>query len=115
MTGQKARTGALGQSERVSAPGASPRGLVGNPSEVADYIEEWFVEEACDGFNVFPNYVPGAVEAFAELVIPELQRRGLFRTEYTGTTFRDHLNLATPRNRFASENRDGALVTGATR
>ena len=82
--------------------GASPRGVIGNPTEVADHIEQWFVEEACDGFNVFPDYVPGAVEAFAELVIPELQRRGLFRTEYTGTTFRDHLNLPKPPNRYAS-------------
>ncbi|MGA2970289.1 MAG: NtaA/DmoA family FMN-dependent monooxygenase [Acidimicrobiales bacterium] len=114
VAGQKARMGALGQSERVSTPGATPRGLVGNPTEVADYIEQWFVEEACDGFNVFPNYVPGAVEAFAELVIPELQRRGLFRNEYRGTTFRDHLSLATPRNRF-TEDRDSALVTGAAR
>jgi FMN-dependent oxidoreductase (nitrilotriacetate monooxygenase family) len=115
VAGQKARAGALGQSERVSTPGASKRGLVGNPIEVADYIEQWFVEEACDGFNVFPNYVPGAVEAFAELVIPELQRRGLFRKEYTGTTFRDHLNLAKPANRFASGDRDAALETAASR
>jgi FMN-dependent oxidoreductase (nitrilotriacetate monooxygenase family) len=115
VTGQKSREGALGQSQRVSAPGASPRGLVGNPSEVADYIEEWFVEEACDGFNVFPNYVPGAVEAFAELVIPELQRRGLFRREYTGTTFRDHLNLATPPNRFAGRDRSMAPEPAASR
>jgi FMN-dependent oxidoreductase (nitrilotriacetate monooxygenase family) len=111
VAGQKSREGALGQSERAS----TPRGLIGNPIEVADYIEEWFVGEACDGFNVFPNYVPGAVEAFAELVIPELQRRGLFRREYTGTTFRDHLNLATPPNRFAGRDRSTTLPIAASR
>jgi FMN-dependent oxidoreductase (nitrilotriacetate monooxygenase family) len=101
VAGQKARTGALGQQSVGSGRPAAPRGLVGNPMEVADHIEQWFVEEACDGFNVFPNFVPGSVDAFADLVIPELQRRGLFRKEYTGTTFRDHLNLRKPANRFA--------------
>jgi FMN-dependent oxidoreductase (nitrilotriacetate monooxygenase family) len=110
VAGQRSREGALGQSER-----ATPRGLVGNPREVADYIEEWFVEEACDGFNVFPNYVPGAVEAFAELVIPELQRRGLFRREYTGTTFRDHLNLSKPPNRYAAGQRSTAPEPATSR
>ncbi|HXW78860.1 MAG TPA: NtaA/DmoA family FMN-dependent monooxygenase [Acidimicrobiales bacterium] len=100
VTGQKARAGALGQQSAGASRPASPRGLVGNPIEVADHIEHWFVEEACDGFNVFPNFVPGSVDAFAELVIPELQRRGLFRKEYTGSTFRDHLNLPKPPNRF---------------
>ncbi len=106
VEGQKERAGALGQQRPGAAggsgrPGGAPRGVVGNPIEVADHIERWFAEEACDGFNVFPNFVPGAVDAFAELVVPELQRRGLFRKEYTGSTFRDHLNLPKPPNRFA--------------
>jgi N-acetyl-S-(2-succino)cysteine monooxygenase len=101
VAGQRARAGALGQQSMGSSRPAAPRGLVGNPMEVADHIERWFVEEACDGFNVFPNFVPGSVDAFADLVVPELQRRGLFRKEYTGTTFRDHLNLRKPANRFA--------------
>jgi len=70
--------------------------IVGDPVEVADHIERWFTERGADGFNVFPALVPGAVEAFVELVIPELQRRGLFRTEYEGATLRDHLGLARP-------------------
>jgi len=90
------RTGALGQATR-------PRddwGITGDPVEVADYMQEWFENGAADGFNVFPPFVPGSVEAFTELVVPELQRRGLYRTDYSGSTFRDHLGLARPRNRF---------------
>ena len=114
VDGQKARAGALGsQHMNPDKPTAFPRGLVGNPTEVADYIERWFVEEACDGFNVFPNFVPGAVQAFAELVIPELQRRGLFRREYTGSTFRDHLDLPKPPNRFAEVPQDLVLGSAA--
>jgi FMN-dependent oxidoreductase (nitrilotriacetate monooxygenase family) len=101
------REGALGQAHR-------PRddwGVTGNPAEVADYIEEWFVTKAADGFNLFPPFVPGSVEAFTELVVPELQKRGLYRTEYTGSTFRDHLGLAKPPNRFQHT---GGSVTGAS-
>jgi FMN-dependent oxidoreductase (nitrilotriacetate monooxygenase family) len=109
VDGQKARAGALGsQSADPRKPAAPVRGIVGNPREVADHIERWFAEEACDGFNVFPDYVPGAVEAFTGLVIPELQSRGLFRKEYAGPTFRDQLNLEKPPNRFAK-------VTGDSR
>jgi FMN-dependent oxidoreductase (nitrilotriacetate monooxygenase family) len=116
VTGQRARAGALGQQDmNPQKPTASPRGLVGNPQEVADHIERWFVEEACDGFNVFPNSVPGSVQAFAELVIPELQRRGLFRTDYSGATFRDHLSLPKPENRFATVTEQSAAVSGASR
>ncbi|NUP27741.1 MAG: LLM class flavin-dependent oxidoreductase, partial [Nocardia sp.] len=75
------------------------RTVVGNPIEVADHIQRWFEEGAADGFNIFPDFVPGSVQAFTELVVPELQRRGLFRTEYPGTTFRDHLGLERPANR----------------
>ncbi|MET8794890.1 LLM class flavin-dependent oxidoreductase [Nocardia sp. NPDC004568] len=75
------------------------RTVVGNPVEVADHIQRWFEEGAADGFNIFPDFVPGSVQAFTELVVPELQRRGLFRTEYAGTTFRDHLGLERPGNR----------------
>ncbi|MGW1737508.1 NtaA/DmoA family FMN-dependent monooxygenase [Nocardia sp. NPDC001965] len=75
------------------------RTVVGDPIEVADHIQRWFEEGAADGFNIFPDFVPGSVQAFTELVVPELQRRGLFRTEYPGTTFRDHLGLERPANR----------------
>jgi FMN-dependent oxidoreductase (nitrilotriacetate monooxygenase family) len=77
------------------------RTIAGTPVQIADQLEEWFVNEACDGFNIMPPYLPGGLDEFVDLVIPELQRRGLFRSEYTGRTLRDHLGLAEPANRFA--------------
>jgi len=71
---------------------------IGSVKTVADLMEQWFVEGGADGFNVVPPYLPGGFEDFAGLVVPELQRRGLFRTEYTGATFRDHLGLRRPSN-----------------
>lgn len=73
----------------------------GGPSTVADLMEEWFRDGAVDGFNLLPPYFPGAFDDFVDLVIPELQRRDLFRKEYEGTTLRDHLGLPEPVNRFA--------------
>lgn len=70
--------------------------VIGSAEQVADKLEEWFVNKACDGFNVkFPHF-PGAVDDFVDLVIPELQKRGLFRTEYTGQTLRENLGLKRP-------------------
>lgn len=68
--------------------------LCGTPTQIADTLEEWFVEEAADGFNVLPPYFPAALTDFVDLVVPELQARGLFRREYEGTTLRDHFGLA---------------------
>ena len=67
--------------------------LCGTPKRIADTLEEWFVEEAADGFNVLPPYFPGALTDFVDLIVPELQARGLFRREYEGTTLRDHFRL----------------------
>jgi alkanesulfonate monooxygenase len=75
--------------------------MVGTPEQLVDRMEQWYVEEACDGFNVMPPYLPGSLDEFVELVIPELQRRGLFRTEYTGRTLREHLGLPRPPSRNA--------------
>jgi len=72
----------------------------GSPQRVADYMEEWFTKQACDGFCVMPPYIPGAHDDFCNLVIPELQRRGLFRKEYEGTTLREHLGLPRPASRY---------------
>ncbi|MGI6851026.1 NtaA/DmoA family FMN-dependent monooxygenase [Mesorhizobium sp. 1B3] len=74
--------------------------IVGDPREIADVLELWFNERAVDGFMIFPPYVEGALESFVDLVIPELQRRGIFRTDYTGSTLRDHFGLARPTERF---------------
>ncbi|HEX5362258.1 MAG TPA: LLM class flavin-dependent oxidoreductase [Fluviicoccus sp.] len=70
--------------------------VVGSPKQVADTIEEWFVARGADGFNVVPPLLPGGFEDFVELVVPELQRRGLFRTEYAGKTYRENLGLKRP-------------------
>ncbi len=59
-------------------------------------MEERFLNEGADGFNVMPPYLPGGLTDFIELVIPELRRRGLFRTEYEGRTLREHLGLKRP-------------------
>jgi FMN-dependent oxidoreductase (nitrilotriacetate monooxygenase family) len=78
---------------------ASARGhwtLVGTPEHIADQLEHWFKTGAADGFNVLAPTLPHGLKDFADLVIPELQRRGLFRTEYTGRTLRDHLGLSRP-------------------
>jgi FMN-dependent oxidoreductase (nitrilotriacetate monooxygenase family) len=68
--------------------------LCGTPGGIADTLEEWFAGGAADGFNILPPYFPGAFADFVDLVVPELQRRGLFRHDYAGGTLRDHLGLA---------------------
>lgn len=70
--------------------------LLGTPEQIADGLEEWFVGGAADGFNVMPPYFPGALTDFVDHVVPILQKRGLFRTEYEGTTLRQHLGLSRP-------------------
>lgn len=79
--------------------------VVGSPKHVADTLEEWFTEGGADGFNVVPPLLPGGFESFVELVVPELQRRGLFRKEYAGSTLREHLGLNRPKNQFPSQRR----------
>ena len=70
--------------------------VVGSPTQVADLMEEWFTDRAADGFNVMPSAMSGGIANFCRLVVPELQRRGLFRTEYEGATLRDNLGLKRP-------------------
>ena len=74
--------------------------LVGTPMMIADQMEEWLYGEACDGFNIMFPYVPGGLDDFVDRVVPELQRRGLFRREYEGKTLRENLGLPRPENRF---------------
>jgi FMN-dependent oxidoreductase (nitrilotriacetate monooxygenase family) len=74
--------------------------LVGTPADIADEMGAWLDGEACDGFNVMFPYVPGGLDEFVDQVVPELQRRGLFRKEYEGTTLRENLGLPRPENRF---------------
>jgi FMN-dependent oxidoreductase (nitrilotriacetate monooxygenase family) len=74
--------------------------MVGTAVEIADTMQDWLESEASDGFNVMFPTVPAGLDDFVELVVPELQRRGLFRRDYEGTTLRDHLGLERPENRF---------------
>jgi len=80
--------------------GYSGLAMVGTAQTIADEMEEWLETEASDGFTVMFPYLPGGLDDFAERVVPELQRRGLFRRDYEGTTLRDHLGLPRPKNRF---------------
>jgi len=82
--------------------GAGHRALVGTPEQIADNMEEWFTHGAADGFNINADVFPGGLAAFVDHVVPVLQKRGLFRTEYEGETLRDHFDLERPRNLFAA-------------
>ena len=75
--------------------------LVGTPSMVADSMQYWFENGACDGFNLIPPMFPGDFESFVDLVVPELQRRGIYRKAYEGHTLRDQLGLSVPASRYA--------------
>jgi N-acetyl-S-(2-succino)cysteine monooxygenase len=70
--------------------------IYGTPKRIADTLEDWFTPGLADGFVVMPAYFPGAFDDFVDRVVPELQRRGLYRTEYSGPTLRDHLGLERP-------------------
>ena len=72
----------------------------GTPEQIADLIADWFADGAADGFNVMPPLLPGMLDAFTGEVVPLLQRRGLFRTDYAGTTLRDHYGLKRPPSAF---------------
>ncbi len=74
--------------------------MVGTPATIADQMEEWLVTEGSDGFNVMFPYLPGGLDDFVDQVVPELQRRGLFRREYEGATLRENLGLPRPENQF---------------
>jgi FMN-dependent oxidoreductase (nitrilotriacetate monooxygenase family) len=75
--------------------------VVGTPQGIADQLQQWFEEGGADGFNIMSPWLPGGLDDFIEHILPELRRRGLFRTEYQGTTLREHLGLSRPSNRHA--------------
>jgi len=74
--------------------------MVGTPSQVADQMQAWFEAEAADGFNIMFSHLPGGMEDVVDTLIPELQRRNLYRRAYAGPTLRDQLGLSRPTNRF---------------
>jgi FMN-dependent oxidoreductase (nitrilotriacetate monooxygenase family) len=90
--------------------GRGHRTFAGTAEQVADTIEEWFRHGAADGFNIMPAVLPSGLEVFAERVVPILRERGLFRTEYTGRTLREHYGLPRPANRFTAAPALGAAA-----
>lgn len=83
--------------------------FVGTGPQIADQMQQWFESRSSDGFVIAATHFPGAFEDFVRLVVPELRRRGLFRSEYTGKTLRDNLSLEKPANLFA-KNQEAAGV-----
>ncbi|MEU6946518.1 LLM class flavin-dependent oxidoreductase [Streptomyces sp. NPDC046316] len=97
--------------------GRGHRTFAGTAEQVADTIEHWYESGAADGFNIMPAVLPSGLERFVDRVVPILQERGLFRTEYDGTTLREHYGLARPANQyFDTPSADGAadVTTEAT-
>lgn len=92
----------LSQLGRRIAGGRGHHSLIGTPQQIADQLQEWFENEAADGFNVLVPHLPGGLEDVAQHVVPELQRRGLFRSRYEGRTLREHLGLSRPNNPYFS-------------
>ena len=74
--------------------------MVSTAAEIADQMEAWLMERACDGFNIMFPYLPAGLNDFVDKVVPELQRRRIFRTEYEGKTLRENLGVPRPENRF---------------
>jgi len=78
------------------------RTLIGSPADIADDMEAWFRGYGVDGFLMHPSHLPGGLDDFVELVIPELQERGLFRSEYEGASLRESMGLERPKSRYVS-------------
>jgi alkanesulfonate monooxygenase len=78
------------------------RSVIGTPVQIVDQMAEWFVNRGVDGFLIQPPVLPAGLDEFVELIVPELQNRGLYRTEYTGTTLRENLGLRRPSSRYSS-------------
>jgi len=92
----------LRQIARHTAAGTGHRVLVGTADTIASEMETWLKQDAADGFNIICNYYHQPFEDFTRQVIPELQRRGVFRTQYEGTTLRENLGLRVPENRYTA-------------
>ncbi len=97
----------LGRRESLTARQVAQRlgghaglAFVGTAQTIADEMEEWLLSEGSDGFNIMFPFLPAGLEAFVDKVVPELQRRGIFRTEYEGRTLRENLGLPRPADRF---------------
>jgi hypothetical protein len=93
----------LGQLARRATVSRASFSMAGTPEKVADTLEAWFRANAADGFSLSPNTLPGGLDDFVDQVVPILQRRGLFRTEYSGSTLRENLGLPRPENSFVAD------------
>jgi FMN-dependent oxidoreductase (nitrilotriacetate monooxygenase family) len=91
------------------------RTVRGTPQQIADQMEDWFRKECIDGFLIQPPYLPEGLNEFVATVIPELQRRGLFRTEYQGRTLRENLGLPRPASRYSAGAKVGSADRQATK
>ena len=83
------------------ALGRGHRVVVGTAADIVDQMESWQAAQAADGYNIIPSHLPSGIDDFVDLVVPELQRRGLFRREYQGKTLRENLGLA-PEKRWTA-------------
>jgi alkanesulfonate monooxygenase SsuD/methylene tetrahydromethanopterin reductase-like flavin-dependent oxidoreductase (luciferase family) len=92
LQGTKSQGLTLGEAARRFATSELCPQIVGTPKSVADQLQDYFEARACDGFILTPTVFPGTWEQFARSVVPELQRRGVFRLDYTGRTLREHLH-----------------------
>ena len=103
----QARVKSLAQAENLTVRqlagrfgGYAGNAFVGTPKSIADEMEAWIDEDASDGFNIMMPYLPMGLDDVCEKVVPELQRRGRFRTEYSGRTLRENLGIPRPKNQF---------------
>ncbi|HEY0125058.1 MAG TPA: LLM class flavin-dependent oxidoreductase [Rhizobium sp.] len=92
--------------EIIASGGGAHRLVVGTPVQIADTIEDWFVSGAADGFNIMSDIYPSGLEAFVDHVVPILQKRGLFRSDYEGDTLRSHYGAPAPENQFVTRLRN---------
>ncbi|MFN4775730.1 MAG: LLM class flavin-dependent oxidoreductase [Pseudanabaena sp.] len=95
---------------RSLATARGHRTIIGSPESIADQLQEWFDNGAADGFNIMPPILPTGLDDFVNLVVPILQKRGLFRTAYEGKTLRENLGLRRPANQYTIQVRDRQLV-----
>lgn len=100
IVGYARKTGATVRELAQRVGGYGGLTFVGTPGQIADSMQEWLEGRACDGFNVMFPFVPEGLDDVVGRVVPELQRRGLFREQYEGSTLREHLGLPRPPNRF---------------
>jgi len=97
-----ARQPTLRELLKIIGHGTTQNVVIGTAPQIADHLERWYASYACDGFNITPSHAPSCMRNIAKYLIPELQRRGRFRTEYEGPTLRENLGLPWPANPWAT-------------